>query len=134
MAKDDAVRNVEWAVLTAQLPGRDAVSVGILLVDLASDKLYIKLLPELTGADEDVAEFWRELPNDLLERSKAVGGGQILYWLETTASHLIQLGPRDLAEVSNPEAKLDLLYDRHVIGSSNVGAPTAQVLRRSAGQ
>src|SRR5689334_15745112 len=93
-AQDDIDLNVEWAVLTARLPGRKAIPAGILLVDLASDELHVKLLPELSMAADEVAEFWRELPDYLLERSKAVGGHQVLAWLEDTADNVIQLGPR----------------------------------------
>ena len=76
MAQDDVDRSVEWAVLTAQFPGCDAVSAGILLVDLASDELYVKLLPALSRAEDEVVEFWCELPKDLIVRSKALGGRQ----------------------------------------------------------
>jgi hypothetical protein len=132
MAQDDVVRNVEWAVVTAQSPGRGAISAGILLVDRTSDELYVKLLPELSKAEDEVAEFWRELPRDLLERSKAIGGSQVLSWLETTASHLIQLGPRSIAKASDPADELELLYYRYVIRASNVAEPIAQV--RSIGR
>jgi len=133
-AQDDIDLNVEWAVLTARLPGRNAIPAGILLVDLASDELYVKLLPELSMAEEEVAEFWRELPDYLLERSKAVGGRQVLGWLEDTADHVIQLGPRSLAKACDPEHQLKLLYRCHVIPASDVAESTTQVRRRGMGQ
>jgi len=130
MAQDDLDRNVEWAVLLAQLPGCDAISAGILLVDLSSDELYVKLLPKLSRAEAEVAEFWSELPQDLIERSKTVGGQQVLHWLETTASHLIQLGPRSLAKTSDPQDQLASLYRCHVIPTSDVAESAAQLRRR----
>ena len=133
-AQDDIDQNVEWAVLAARLPGREPIPAGILLVDLASDELYVKLLPELSMAEDEVAEFWCELPQDLIEQSSIVGGRQVLCWLETTASHVIQLGPRSLAKACDPEHQLELLYRRHVIPASDVAESTTQVRRRSMGQ
>ena len=102
MAQNDVVRNVEWAVLMAQLPARERSSAGVLLLDLISDELHVRLQPELAGANEDAAEFWRELSDDLIKRSRVVGGRQVLDWLETTASHLIQLGSRHSMEATSP--------------------------------
>ena len=133
-AQDDSDLNVEWAVLAARLPGREPIPAGILLVDLASDKLYVKLLPELSMAEDEVVEFWCELPDYLLERSKAVGGHQVLGWLEDTADHVIQLGPRSLAKACDPEHQLEFLYHRHVIPASDIAESTTQVRRRSMGQ
>jgi hypothetical protein len=118
MAQGDTVRNMEWAVLELRIPGCNPVSAGILLVDLASDQLYVKLLPELSTAEDEVVEFWCELPQGLIERSKAVGGYQVLRWLEDTASHLVQLGPRSVEKASDPENQLESLYRHHVIAAS----------------
>lgn len=60
MTHKDVVRTVEWTLLMAQLPTRNCSPAGVLLLDAASDELHIKLLPELTGAHEEVTEFWRE--------------------------------------------------------------------------
>lgn len=126
MTQGDVGRNVEWAVLEARLPGCNAVSAGILLVDSASDKLYVKLLPELSTADDELIEFWCELPQELIERSKAVGGRQVLCWLEDTSSHVVQLGPRHVEKASDPEDQLQSLYRRHVIAASDAPQSISQ--------
>jgi hypothetical protein len=135
MTHNDVVRPVEWALLIAQLPAQDGIPAGILLLDPASDELHIKLLSELTGADADqeAAEFWRELPQDLMERSRELGGSRLLDWLETTASHFIELGSRTSIETSNPQETLDLLYRTHVIDDLELQQPAARELRRGAG-
>lgn len=133
MAPNDVVRTVEWALLMAQLPGKAPLSAGILLLDPGSDELHIKLLPEVSGADQEVNEFWRELPQHLMERSQAVGGRRVLDWLETSASHLVQLGPCTPLQTANPEEALELLYRRHVGGNdSKAQQPATQAFRRSA--
>jgi hypothetical protein len=135
MTHNDVVRTVEWALVIAQLPARaDNSPVGILLLDPASDELHVKLLPELTGAPEDVLEFWRELPHDLSERSRELGGSRILDWLETTASHFIQLGSRTCMDTSTPREILDLLYRKHVTRDLEVQEPAEREFRHGAGR
>jgi len=133
MTYNDVVRTVEWALLMAQLPTRDCTPVGVLLLDATSDELHIKLLPELTGVHEEVTEFWRELPSDLIERSGAVGGSRVLDWLETTASHVIQLGSRARMDTTNPQETLDLLYRQYVTGDLEIQRPAEREFQRGAG-
>src|SRR5690348_18274395 len=83
MNHNDVVRNVEWALLIVQQPGQECLPGGILLVDQISDQLHLRLLAELPRVHEDVVDFWRELSQDLIERSRAVGGHNVLNWLET---------------------------------------------------
>lgn len=115
MTPSDNVVRLEWALLLVRLPGRELLPAGVLVVDRESDKLLIKLRPTLEeGAPEEAAEFWCELPEDLLERSQDLGGAQTLNWLETTASHFVQLGARTPVESSAARETLELLYREHV--------------------
>ena len=134
MTHKDVVRTVEWTLLMAQLPTRNCSPAGVLLLDVASDELHVKLLPELTGAHEEVTEFWRELPDDLMERSRELGGFRVLEWLETVASHLIQLGSRARVETTNPEETLDLLYRQHITGDLEAQRPAEREFQRGAGR
>jgi hypothetical protein len=129
MPANDAVRSVEWALLMAQQPARDCLPAGILLVDGISDELHLRLRPELPEAEDDTAEFWRELPNDLIERSRQLGGSRMLDWLETTASHLVQLGSRTYMESTNPQETLDLLYRRYITGDLEAQQPAEREFR-----
>jgi len=134
MTQKDVVRTVEWALLMARLPTQDSSPAGVLLLDSASDELYVKLIPELPGAHEEATEFWRELSQDLMERSRTVGGQQVLDWLETTASHLIQLGSRHSIKAEYPQETMNLLYRQHVICDLEVERPIRQEFRRGAAQ
>ena len=115
MARHDVVRSMEWVVLLAQLPAKRCFAAGILLLDRASDELHVQLLPELAEAPEEVAEVWRELQRDLVERSHEQGGSLVLDWLETTASNFIQLSGRNHVDTAMPKEALDLLYRTHVM-------------------
>ena len=134
MTQNDAVRTVEWTLLMAQLPTQDSSPAGVLLLDSASDELYVKLIPELPGAHEEATEFWRELSHDLMERSRTVGGQQVLNWLETTASHLIQLGSRHSIKSEYPQETMNRLYRQHVTCDLEVERPVQQEFRRGAAQ
>jgi len=131
MNHNDVVRNVEWALLIVQQPGQECLPAGILLIDQISDQLHLRLLAELPRVHEDAVDFWRELSQDLIERSRAVGGHNLLNWLETTASHVIQLGPRYVLETTNPENMVNLLYRQHVAGDPERSGALKE-LRRSA--
>jgi hypothetical protein len=132
MVQNEVVRTLEWALLMAQLPAQERSSAGVLLLDPTSDELHVRLLPELTEAPEEVAEFWQELSDDLIERSREVGGRQVMDWLETTASHVIQLGSRCSIESTDPRQTLELLYQQHVTGGRETEQPVKQKIRRSA--
>jgi hypothetical protein len=134
MPANDVVRSVEWALLIAQQPARDCLPAGILLVDRVSDELHLRLRPELPEAQDETAEFWRELPNDLVERSRELGGSRMLDWLETTASHLVQLGSRTYMESTNPQETLDLLYRRYITGDLEAQGSAEREFRRGAGR
>jgi len=134
MARNDVGRSMEWVLLIAQLPGQEGLPAGILLLDRASDELYIKLLPELNGAPEEASEVWRELHRDLMEWSSEQGSSRILDWLETTASHVIQLGRRNHVETKVPEETLSRLYRKHVmLDLPDQQQPRELGLRRGAG-
>jgi hypothetical protein len=122
MSRND-VRTVEWSLLIVQQPAGDRSPVGILLLDRASDELYVRLLPELKEADRDVREFWDELPAYLSQRSCELGGSQTLEWLETTASHLVQLGTRTPMTTADAERELNALYRKHVTSDPDVDGP-----------
>lgn len=134
MTQNDVVRTVEWALLMARLPTQDSSPAGVLLLDSASDELHVKLIPELPGAHEEVAEFWRELSRDLRERSRSLGGQQVLDWLETTASHLIQLGSRHSIKAECPQETMNLLYRQHVTDDPAIERRIQQEFRRGAAQ
>lgn len=114
MIPNDVVRNVEWTLVSVQQPAKAPSPAGVVVLDPDSDELHIRLLPELTGTDRDMGEFWRDLPGYLSQRSREVGGAQLLEWLETVASHVVQLSARSSIATDNPREALDTLYRLHV--------------------
>jgi hypothetical protein len=116
MIQNDVIRRVEWTLLIVQQPTRDRSPAGVLLLDPISDELHVRLLPELKEANREVGEFWRELPIYLSKRSREIGGSRILEWLETSASHVVQVGARLHMTTADPEEALNMLYRTHVAG------------------
>ncbi len=115
MSQSDVGRTIEWTLLFVRLPGREPMAAGVIVVDRESDELFVRLRAELEGeAPEETAEVWGELAEELLERSREQGGTHILNWLETTASHFLEIGVRTGMESSNPRETLDWLYEQHV--------------------
>lgn len=119
MIQNGVVRRVEWTLLIIQQPRRDCSAAGVLLLDPTSDELHVRLLPELNGANREIDEFWRELPIYLSKRSREIGGSRILEWLETSASHVVQLGARLHMTTADPEEALNMLYRTHVTRDLN---------------
>jgi hypothetical protein len=118
MIHNDIVRNVEWTLLIVQQPGRQRSPAGVVLLDPVSDQLHVRLLPEIRDADPEIGEFWRELPGYLNQRSREIGGSRILEWLETVASHIVQLSARTAIATADPKQALDALYRTHVAGDA----------------
>jgi hypothetical protein len=106
----------EWAVLEGHLPGLPPQKIGILLQDVSRDILQVRVRTNwwhgLIGEEE--AEIWSELSEDLTERAQEIGAAHLLDWLENTASHAIQISPRQEVRLTNPEVTLDSLYGQQI--------------------
>src|SRR4051812_30521657 len=89
----------EWALLEAHWPGHASEPIGILLRERSQDRLYVKVRPEWWSRrpDSEEAELWRELAENLEQQAQEIGAAQVLEWLESTASHTIQIStPQDI--------------------------------------
>ena len=74
---------------------------------------------ELNTKNKDIALVWRELAEELMERSKKFGADDLINELETTASHSFQLSERHPVDVANLPDFLDRLYSERVGQSSS---------------
>ena len=99
-------RNAQYWVLELAPPGRPRVNAGVLLLDGASDQLYLRLRRdwELLADSED-AEVLAHLEADLRRRSRETGGGQLLRSLEDTLSNTLRIADAEtaLADVAGAE-------------------------------
>jgi hypothetical protein len=78
----------EWVLVSAHPPGRTAETIGILLIDVVRDELHVKFRNDWSGiSQEDEAEIWSELAQDVAEKASDMGAAHFLSWLESTGSH-----------------------------------------------
>jgi hypothetical protein len=109
----DRMREIgEWAFLEAHLPGCASELIGILLREADRDQLHVRLRPAWWSAldDDGEAELWRELAEDLEQQAREMGAARVLEWLESTASHTIQISRRQEIRLTTAQATLDHLY------------------------
>jgi SOS-response transcriptional repressor LexA len=108
-------RVAEWLPLVVALPGQSDKVSGVLLLDKERDELHLKLRNDWAEiASEEDAEVLVELERDLTLKSRELGGGGLLQWLEENASQTIQVGPRQDVAVRNFAAVLQRLYRENV--------------------
>ena len=110
----------EWLLVLLRLPGKLPQPAGILLLDLNSDHLAVKLRTDIVLDDEGLAAFWGGLELFLKAEAAEKGGQQVVEWLET-ASHLVQLSDRNRIELTSGThlEALENLYRKAVEASAN---------------
>jgi SOS-response transcriptional repressor LexA len=107
------VRQGEFVVIEAALPGGPARPVGVMLVDPSADRAWVRLRPrfdDLTG-DTEVLDY---LEGDLRDKAAETGAASLLAWLEDTASNVIRISGRTAVEVDAFTRVLEKLYAEHV--------------------
>jgi hypothetical protein len=104
----------DWMLVLVCAPGREPEPAGLLLLDAASNRLSIRLKPSLNQTDESILEVWQDLAADLDRKATACGGAEILAWLESTASHVLQVSVRNRLEAADLSEALQKLYFEHV--------------------
>ncbi len=110
-------RKVQYAVLELALPNRPKANAGVLLLDPATDELFLKLRPDWAElAEPEDAEVLSQVAEDLAQRAKEMGGGGLLGYLEATLSNVLRISQRETIAVGNLQKALERLYARHVEG------------------
>lgn len=105
----------QYALLTCELPGRGMETLGVLLLDPASDMLYGRLRRDLDRiASAEDAEVLEALEDDLLLKSHEWGAATTLEWLESNLSLTIRVSGREAVTVRDFERTLEDLYRKHV--------------------
>jgi phage repressor protein C with HTH and peptisase S24 domain len=119
--RDFAPKQGEYSLLLSELPGRGVETIGVLLLDTASDTLHLRLRRdwEVLASPEE-AEVLAELEDDLGDQARGRGGKALLEQLENEASQTIRVTDREVLSVRDFDKTLGELYRAHV---------PAQVLR-----
>ncbi|MDQ2775118.1 MAG: S24 family peptidase [Acidobacteriota bacterium] len=110
-----AEKPAQYSLLMCDLPGRGVQTIGVLLLDPASDTLYLRLRRdwESVASDED-AEVLSALEDDLSVESRQRGGAAVLEYLEAAASQSVRITDREAVTVRDFDRTLGELYRQHV--------------------
>ena len=106
----------EWMLVLLCVPGQHPKSGGILLLDPSTGHLALKLKTDIFVEDEALSAFWSDLECFLKKEEEEKGGQLVVEWLETTASHVLQLSARNRIELTGRTLleALETLYYEHI--------------------
>jgi len=104
-----------YVLLEAALPGQSAENIGVLLIDVAADRGWVRLRPRFDdiAAPED-AEVLEALEPDIQRRLEEDGAQAYLQSLEDSLSNVLRVGDRQAVDVDAFTRVLDKLYSEHV--------------------
>ncbi len=112
---DYAPKPGEYSLLFSYLPNHGEQTIGVLLLDPATDTLHIRLRRDWHYvADEEDIEVLAELADDLESLARQNGGAAVLARLENEASQSLRVNDREAISVRNFERTLEELYREHV--------------------
>jgi len=122
------MRPVEYLFLQVRLPGRRPENAGVVLLDLETDRLFLKLRREWDSFGEE-SDVLSELEASIRTWAGEKGGATTLRYL-SEFSNTLAVTDLEKALVSDPEARLRRLYRENV---NEVGAVPVVQLRAAAG-
>jgi phage repressor protein C with HTH and peptisase S24 domain len=110
-----ARRKGTYVLLEAALPARPVQPIGVLLIDPANDRAWVRFRRQFENlaAPED-AEVLEALENDIRTRSSEMGAESFLAWLEDSLSNAVRVSERQSVEVDAFSRVLERLYTEHV--------------------
>lgn len=112
---DYAPKPGEFSLLLCELPGHGQETIGVLLLDPASDTLYIRLRRDWESiANEEDAEVMAELEESLSAWAHDVGAQAVFEKLENDLSVSVRITDREAVTVRNFDKSLSELYRNHV--------------------
>lgn len=105
----------EYSIVLAELPGRGAEAIGVLLLDPESGELHLRFRRDWeTFAEEEDREVLAELASDLAQQARDFGGATLLEFLEATLSNVLRISDREQVEIEDAGRALARLYREHV--------------------
>jgi SOS-response transcriptional repressor LexA len=108
-------RSGTYVLLEAALPGKNPRNIGVLLVDPATGRGWVRLLEDWENvAEPEDAEVLEALQDDLRARIAEMGGERCLEFLEDCCSNVVRVSQRQSVVVDAFTRALDLLFDEHV--------------------
>ena len=112
----------EWATLLAHFPGQAAPQpIGIVFRETCDDRLTVKLCPDWWAPfpDEEAALLWGGFEEYIIQMANELGAGAYLDYLESTASHVVQLSTRQPMVYQDASIAIETLYRQEVEACSS---------------
>jgi hypothetical protein len=104
-----------YVLLEAALPERMPRHIGVLLIDSAGGRGWLRMCGHFDGlADPEDVEVLEALEADLRGRIDEWGVERLLEWLEDRCSNVLRIGARQAVAVDAFSRVLDRLYAEHV--------------------
>jgi SOS-response transcriptional repressor LexA len=111
----NARRQGTYVLLEAALPGRPLLNIGVLLMDPATDRGWVRMRARYDHlADPEDAEVLEALEEDIRRKVSETGAEAFLRSLEDSLSNVVGVGDRQTVAVDAFSRVLDRLYDEHV--------------------
>jgi hypothetical protein len=95
-------------IVSAHLPSRDPIAVGLLVLDEATDRLHFRFrkdVDEISDAPE--SEVIWEIPELIESMATDMGARGVLLYLEEVASNTFRLGDRFTINAENAIEAID---------------------------
>ena len=108
------LKRAECVFVDLQLPGARPETVGVLLLETAANKLYLKFRKdwnEVAPEEHDVLEL---LEGDLEQQAGEKGGSEVLAYLEEHWSNILRVTERESMLVADFDARLRRLFRENV--------------------
>lgn len=106
-------RQGSYVLLEAVLPGIAPRNIGVLLLDPATDRGWLRMLPSYDFAGDE-SDVFAALPADLEQKIAEMSATALLERLEDSLSHAIRVSDRQTVAVDAFTRVLDRLYREHV--------------------
>ncbi|HWB83706.1 MAG TPA: S24 family peptidase [Bryobacteraceae bacterium] len=108
-------RQGTYVLLEAALPGRSPQPIGVLLVDTAADRVWLRMRQRFDDFGElEDAEVFEALEEDIRARAAEMGAEAYLSSLEDSLSNAVRVSERQTVSVDAFTRVLDRLYSEHV--------------------
>jgi hypothetical protein len=111
-------------ILAAHLPGREAINLGVLVLDKGADRIHLRFRTDLYGIAEPLdEEVIRGVPEMIESMALEMGALGVLQYLEDRASNAIRLSGRATIHADNATEAVERAFAVHV--SQRRGGGTA---------
>lgn len=104
----------EYLIVQAALPNMNIENIGILLLDVDCDALYLRFRRDFEEFAGDEADWFEQFTNELPDRVTELGARRALEWMESTFSNTVQISPRTRILVEDYATTLHELYAKHI--------------------